>query len=91
MNTDLIATTFSSREELNLNRAMAVLKAISGSYERIEVSPPLSLVAVPADAWRTLEGIRQLAEQTWSNRNAIEPSFEIRRKSPAIEIFKRLP
>jgi len=43
------------------------------------------------DAWRTLEDIRQLAEQTWSNRNAIKPSFEIRRKPPAIEIFKRLP
>ena len=43
------------------------------------------------DAWRTLEDIRQLAEQTWSDRNAIEPSFEIRRKPPAIEIFKRLP
>ena len=43
------------------------------------------------DAWRTLEDIRQLAVQTWSDRNAIEPSFEIRRKPPAIEIFKRLP
>jgi ArsR family metal-binding transcriptional regulator len=43
------------------------------------------------DAWRTLEDIRQLAEQTWRNRNTIEPSFEIRKKPPAIEIFKRLP
>jgi ArsR family metal-binding transcriptional regulator len=43
------------------------------------------------DAWRTLEDIRQLAEQTWRDRNSIEPSFEIRKKPPAIEIFKRLP
>jgi ArsR family metal-binding transcriptional regulator len=43
------------------------------------------------DAWRTLENIRQLAERTWRNRNTIEPSFEIRKKPPAIEIFKRLP
>ncbi len=43
------------------------------------------------DAWRTLEDIRQLAEQTWSHRNVIEPSFEIRKKPPAMEIFKRLP
>ena len=43
------------------------------------------------DAWRTLEDIRQLTEQTWIDRNVIEPSFEIRRKPPAIEIFKRLP
>jgi ArsR family metal-binding transcriptional regulator len=43
------------------------------------------------DAWRTLADIRQLAEQTWRDRNSIEPSFEIRKKPPAIEIFKRLP
>jgi ArsR family metal-binding transcriptional regulator len=43
------------------------------------------------DAWLTLENIRQLAEQTWSNRHKIEPSYEIRHKPPAIEIFKRLP
>jgi ArsR family metal-binding transcriptional regulator len=43
------------------------------------------------DAWLTLEDIRRLTEQTWSDRNQIEPSFEIRRKPPAIEIFKRLP
>ena len=43
------------------------------------------------DAWRTLDDIRRLVEQTWSDRNKIEPSFEIRRKPPAIEIYKRLP
>lgn len=43
------------------------------------------------DAWRTLEDIRQLAEQTWKDRHTIEPSFEIRKKPPAIEIFKCLP
>lgn len=43
------------------------------------------------DAWQTLENIRQLVEQTWRSRNTIEPSFEIRKKPPAIEIFKRLP
>jgi ArsR family metal-binding transcriptional regulator len=43
------------------------------------------------DAWRTLEAIRQLAVQTWNDRDRIEPSFEIRKKPPAIEIFKRLP
>jgi ArsR family metal-binding transcriptional regulator len=43
------------------------------------------------DAWLTLEDIRQLAEQTWRDKHQIEPSFEIRRKPPAIEIYKRLP
>jgi len=43
------------------------------------------------DGWRGLEEIRQLAVQTWKDRHMIEPSFEIRKKPPALEIFKRLP
>jgi ArsR family metal-binding transcriptional regulator len=43
------------------------------------------------DAWLTLERIRFLAEQTWRDRARIEPSFETRKKPPALEIFKRLP
>lgn len=43
------------------------------------------------DAWLTLERIRFLAVQTWSDRNWIAPSFETRKKPPALEIFKRLP
>ena len=43
------------------------------------------------DAWLTLERLRGLAVQTWSDRNQIEPCFATRKKPPAIEIFKRLP
>ena len=43
------------------------------------------------DGWLTLERIRRLVEHTWSVREQIEPSFEIRKRPPAIEIFKRLP
>ena len=43
------------------------------------------------DAWLTLERIRFLAEQTWDDRDRITPSFETRKRPPAIEIFKRLP
>ena len=43
------------------------------------------------DAWLTLESIRRQVEQVWKDRDHIEPSFEIRRKPPALEIFKRLP
>ncbi len=43
------------------------------------------------DAWLTLERIRFLAEQTWSDRDRIAPSFETRKRPPALEIFKRLP
>lgn len=43
------------------------------------------------DAWLTLDNVRKMAEQTWRDRDMIEPSYEIRKKPPAIEIFKRLP
>ncbi len=43
------------------------------------------------DGWLTLERIRRLVERTWADRNRIEPSYEIRKRPPAIEIFKRLP
>jgi ArsR family metal-binding transcriptional regulator len=43
------------------------------------------------DAWLTLNRIRLLAVQTWNDRDRITPSFETRKRPPAIEIFKRLP
>jgi len=43
------------------------------------------------DGWLTLERIRRMVEHTWSVRERIQPSFEIRKRPPAIEIFKRLP
>jgi len=43
------------------------------------------------DTWLALERVRRLAVQTWSNRARITPSFETRKRPPALEIFKRLP
>jgi ArsR family metal-binding transcriptional regulator len=43
------------------------------------------------DGWLTLERIRRLVEGTWADRNRIEPSYETRKRPPALEIFKRLP
>ncbi len=43
------------------------------------------------DAWLTLERIRLLVVQTRSDRDRITPSFETRKRPPALEIFKRLP
>ena len=43
------------------------------------------------DAWRTLETIRCRVNDAWSRRAEITPSFEMREKPPALEIFKRLP
>lgn len=43
------------------------------------------------DGWLTLERIRRAVEHTWADRHQIEPSYEIHKRPPAIEIFKRLP
>lgn len=43
------------------------------------------------DGWRVLEKIRRLVNGTYSRRNDIEPSYEMRKKPPVLEIFKRLP
>jgi ArsR family metal-binding transcriptional regulator len=43
------------------------------------------------DAWRVLETIRRRVNEVWARRREIEPSFELRERPPAMEIFKRLP
>ena len=43
------------------------------------------------DAWATLERLRCLANDVWARRAEITPSFELRRRPPAVEIYKRLP
>jgi ArsR family metal-binding transcriptional regulator len=43
------------------------------------------------DGWRVLEKIRRLVNDTYGRRKEIEPSYEMRRRPPVLEIFKRLP
>ncbi len=43
------------------------------------------------DGWRSLESIRCLVNDTWRRRASIRPSYERRRKPPALEIYRRLP
>lgn len=43
------------------------------------------------DGWRMLEKIRCLINEVYSKRSAITPSYEMRKKPPALEIYKRLP
>jgi ArsR family metal-binding transcriptional regulator len=43
------------------------------------------------DLWRVLESIRTSFNECWANRHTIEPSNELRRKPPALEIYYRLP
>lgn len=43
------------------------------------------------DAWRVLEMIRRMSNDTWSRRGEILPSYEVRKRVPALEIYRRLP
>ncbi len=43
------------------------------------------------DAWRTLETIRCRANTIWARRAEIQPCYEMRKRPPMLEIFKRLP
>ncbi len=43
------------------------------------------------DAWRVLEMIRCLANDAWRRRAEITPSYEIKTRVPALEIYRRLP
>ncbi len=43
------------------------------------------------DAWHSLEKIRCRANDTWGRRHSLAPSWEMRQKPPALEIYKRLP
>jgi len=64
------------------------------SYRMISLYPWRLTVAKAddlVDAWRVLEKIRCLVNDTWARRDSISPSYELRKKPPALEIFKRLP
>ncbi|HNY70001.1 MAG TPA: (Fe-S)-binding protein [Syntrophorhabdus sp.] len=43
------------------------------------------------DAWRTLEKIRCFSNEIYSRRASITPSYTMRKKHPALEVYKRLP
>jgi len=43
------------------------------------------------DAWASLERLRCLANDVWARRDEITPSFELRRRPRALEVYKRLP
>lgn len=63
-------------------------------YRMIALYPRRVVVAKAdemVDGWRVLEEIRQKANDLWSRRSSIEPSYETREKPPAVEIYKRLP
>ncbi|MHC4249297.1 MAG: (Fe-S)-binding protein [Planctomycetota bacterium] len=64
------------------------------AYRMVAVYPHRITIAKAddvIDAWRVLERIRIEANDVWQRRSGVEPSYEVRRRPPALEIFKRLP
>ncbi|MCL5097733.1 MAG: hypothetical protein M1608_09440 [Candidatus Omnitrophica bacterium] len=62
-------------------------RLISLYAQRITLAKADELV----DAWRTLERIRCRVNEIWQRRGTIKPCYELRKKPPALEIYKRLP
>ena len=62
-------------------------RMVSLYRDRIAVAKADDIV----DAWASLERLRCLANDVWARRDAITPSFELRRRPPALEVHKRLP
>jgi ArsR family metal-binding transcriptional regulator len=43
------------------------------------------------DAWRVLEQVRVWVNEVWQRRETITPSYELRSRPPALEVYRRLP
>jgi ArsR family metal-binding transcriptional regulator len=43
------------------------------------------------DAWRVLERVRVLGNETWQRRETISPCYTTRHRPPALEVYRRLP
>ena len=66
---------------------MDAYRMVSLYSKRITIAKADDLI----DAWRMLEKIRVLVNYTWLRKDLIKPTHEMRRKPPALEIYKRLP
>jgi ArsR family metal-binding transcriptional regulator len=74
--------------------ANAPLVTFMDGYRMIVLYPRRIAVAKAddiIDGWRTLEMIRRMVNNIWARRSHIEPSYQMHKKPPALEIYKRLP
>lgn len=62
-------------------------RVVSVFRHRIAVAKADDIV----DAWATLEQVRGLVNDVWERRAQITPSFELRQRPSALEIYRRLP
>jgi ArsR family metal-binding transcriptional regulator len=85
---------------LNSEHRTAILNAhapyltIKDGYRDISLFPKrigLAKADDLPDAWRVLEMIRCMANDVWQRRAEITPSYEIKKRVPTLEIYRRLP
>lgn len=62
-------------------------RLVSLFRDRIAIAKAADII----DAWATLEAARVRLNEAWSRRASLTPCYELRRKPPMIEIYKRLP
>ncbi len=74
-------------KEVPLFTFMDTYRMVSLYSKRITIAKADDII----DAWRLLEKIRCLVNDVWQRKDSIQPSYEMKRKPPALEIYKRLP
>ena len=62
-------------------------RMVSVYRDRIAIAKANDII----DAWATLDRLRCMVDDVWARRATLTPSFELRRRPPALEIYKRLP
>jgi len=85
LNTEMPQGMFN--KEVPLITFMDAYRMVSLYSKRITIAKADEII----DAWRLLEKIRCLVNDVWSRKDSIQPSYEMKRKPPALEIYKRLP
>jgi len=81
-------TTFPARGEFE--KAVALLEGLGAPFQTLSPEPAFCRVGVPAIIVEP-EALRVHANEAWTRRAEIEPSWETRERPPALEILKRLP
>jgi len=74
-------------KEIHLFTFMDTYRMVSLYSKKITIAKADDII----DAWRLLEKIRCLVNDVWLRKDSIQPSYEMKRKPPALEIYKRLP
>ncbi|UCE04526.1 MAG: hypothetical protein JSW07_12940 [bacterium] len=85
LNTEMLQGMYN--KEIHLFTFMDTYRMVSLYSKKITIAKADDII----DAWRLLEKIRCLVNDVWLRKDSIQPSYEMKRKPPALEIYKRLP